>query len=92
MKTRKTETRFMSGNIDLEGEVMDILLENYSREEVYSSMFFEDDIVFSDGFVSAIENGKVPQLDKIYESFEGKIGEEYHHFVLNDKCYVVYFK
>ena len=82
----------MIGNIDLDSEIVSILLENYSREEVYASVFFDDDIIYSDRFIHAIEAGLVPRLDKIEEAFEGKLNEEYHHFVKDNKCYVVYFK
>ena len=92
MKTRKVNTRFMDGNIDVEGAIFDALLDKYSREEVFASMLCDDNIIYSDGFVSAIERGLVPCLDRIQEAFDSKIDEEYHHFIIEDKCYVIYFK
>ena len=91
MKTRKIETRFMIGNLDVDGEIFSTLCENYTQSEIFNSLLGSEDVVYSDGFVRAIENGLVPCLDTICESCLPKKDAEYHHFINNDVCYVAYF-
>ena len=92
MKTRNTKTRFMNGNIDVDGEVFDILSSEFGMAAVCECEIDFDDAIYSDGFVHAIENGLVPQIDTISKSFESKKEGEYHHLIYNDECYVIYFK
>lgn len=91
MKTLKISTRFMNGNLDVENVIFDILCDNYSKKEVFESIFGNDDIIYSDGFILAIENGLIPDITRVEESFETKKIGEYHHIILNDKCFSVYF-
>ncbi len=92
MKTRKTTTRFMNGNIDVDGEILDILTAEYGMAVAMECEINFDDAIYSDGFVHAIESGLIPQIDTISKSFERKKEGEYHHLIYNDECYVIYFK
>ena len=92
MKTRTTTTRFMNGNIDVDGEIMDILTAEFGMAAVMESEIDFSDAIYSDGFVNAIESGLIPQIDTISKSFESKKEGEYHHVIYNDECYVIYFK
>lgn len=91
MKTRKIETRFMNGNLDVEGVIVDILVDKYGCNEAYSSVF-SDDTIYSDGFVNAIEAGKTPILGTEQEAFKRTNDNEYHHFSQDDVCYTIYFE
>ena len=94
MKTRKQETRFMNGNIDMDGEIMNILINEHGQKAVLMSDFDTDNAIYSDGFIAAIESGKIPMLElhptdshRFYNEFE-----EYHHVIINDECFNLYFK
>ena len=91
MKTRNTTTRFMNGNIDVDGEIMDILAAEYGMAAVMECEIDFSDAIYSDGFIHAIENDLTPQIDTIAKSFENKKEGEYHHVIYNDECYVIYF-
>lgn len=94
MRTRKVETRFMSGNIDVDGVVFDILVNEYGMSEVCSSDFDLDNAIFSDGFIKAIERGMIPTL-KLHPTDSHRLFndlKEYHHVIINNECYNVYFK
>ena len=91
MKTQKIKTRFMSGNIDVEGVISDILCNEYGCGVVYGLGFSFDDAIYSDGFISAIESGLIPNINKIELSFKARKSGEYHHIIINDECYNVYF-
>ncbi len=94
MKTRKTNTRFMHGNIDIDGIVCDILTNEYGHSDFYSSDFDTDNAVYSDGFICAVEERKTPTLEPFptdSHRFHNDL-EEYHHVIINDECYNVYFK
>ena len=85
IKTRKINTRFMNGNIDVDGVIADIINNEFS-------FVCWDHAIFSDGFISAIEDGLIPQINTIELSCKAKSYGEYHHFIYEDECYVVYFK
>jgi len=94
LNTRKQETRFMNGNIDLDAVIFDILVEEHGMKAVIESNFDTDNAIYSDGFIKAIENGLVPCLElnntdshRFTHDFS-----EYHHVIINDECYNVYFK
>ena len=92
MTTRDKQTRFMNGNIDLDGEVLDILVEKYGHGIVYSCGFDFSDALYSDGFVTAIEDDLTPIIDSITPSYIRKSEDEYHHVIFNNECYVMYFE
>ena len=92
MKTRKINTRFMVGNIDVEGVISDIISNEYGCGVVYSSGFSFDDAIYSDGFISAIEKGLIPNIEMIEPSHTVRKSQEYHHMIIDDVCYNVYFK
>lgn len=89
MKTTKVHTRFMDGNKTT--EVFDILSEHYGMNVVCNHKIDYEAAIFSNGFINAIEDGLIPILGSEHESFKQKQDKEYHHFILNDECYVVYF-
>jgi len=89
MNTRKANTRFMNGNIDFEGIIADII----NNEFGYGATFIcWDEAIYSDNFITAIENGLIPQIHTIEFAHSAKKYGEYHHFIYEDECYVVYFK
>ena len=94
IKIRKINTQFMSGNIDLDGCIFDILVENYGQQKVLLSDFDTDKAIYSDGFISAIEKGLIPTLDLFDTDSHRFYNElkEYHHVIIGDRCYNVYFK
>ena len=81
----------MSGNIDLEGVIPDLLVNEFGANEVYTSGYSFDDAIYSDGFIYAVESGLIPDFHSIQESFLPKKDKEYHHVILNDECYIMYF-
>ena len=84
----------MSGNIELDGDILDILFDAHGQKAVLESDFDTDKAIYSNGFISAIEEGKIPML-KLYPTdshrFHNEL-EEYHHVIINDECFNVYFK
>lgn len=84
----------MMGNIDLDGVILDILISEYGQKTVLFSDFDTDNAIYSNGFISAIESGKIPMLElhptdshRFYHE-----DNEYHHVIINDECFNVYFK
>ena len=92
MRTETTDfaTRFMNGKKI--NNIIDILSEDYSMGEIFSCDIDFDEAVFSMGFVAALEEGRMPDLSRIYPSFAPVYDGEYHHLIYNDECYSVYFK
>lgn len=94
VNTRKASARFMNGNIDLDGVILDILADEYGMSEVCNSEFDPSSAIYSDGFIKAIEEGKTPTLDlhpTDSHRFNNELSE-YHHVIINNECYNVYFK
>ena len=94
MKTVKKQTRFMDGNIDVDGFVFDLLVNEYGLKAVLESEFDTDNAIYSNGFVIAIMSDKVPTLE-LHPTTSHRHSnelEEYHHVIINDECYNVYFK
>lgn len=83
----------MNGNIDLDGDIYQLLIDTYGHEAVLNSKIgTEDDCIYSDGFIRAIESGLIPSLElKDTDSWRFS-SEEYHHVIINDECYNVEFK
>ena len=84
----------MQGNIDCEDLIFDILVQEHGLNEVCCSEFDTDNAIYSDGFIHAIEEGKIPML-KLHPTDSHRFHndlEEYHHVIINDECYNVYFK
>ena len=94
LNVRKKETRFMNGNIDIDGYILDILIEAYGQLSVLSSNFDTDNAIYSDGFIKAIEAGKIPTLELMPTNsyLYHNVLTEYHHVIINDECYNVFFK
>ena len=80
----------MQGNLDAHSDIYNEIRSHYENKVFFESVFAEDDIIYSDGFVHAIEMGLFPELE-IHESFLAKRDQEYHHLIVKDKCYVAYF-
>lgn len=92
MTTRKVDTRFMRGNIDVDGCIFDILVDNFGMSAVCNSTISFDEAIYSDGFICAIEEGKVPTSLEVIENCKKNTSKEYHHVIYNDECYVMYFE
>ena len=94
MKTKKVNTRFMEGNIDVDCIIFDIVCDSIGMQAAMNIDFDFDNAIYSNGFISAINNGLVPDFSSIKKSktTSNNINErEYHHVICNDVCYVVYF-
>lgn len=74
-------------------EVFDILADEYGMGAACSSKIDWCEALFSNGFILAIENNMIPVLgtEKVSD-YTNRNGEEFHHFLYNDECYVIYFK
>lgn len=82
----------MWGNDDVEGVILDILIQEYDHKRVIFHEIDFSDAIYSNGFISAIERGAIPQIEGIHPSYQRKREGEYHHLIFNDECYCVYFK
>jgi hypothetical protein len=94
IRTQKAATRFMTGNIDVDGVIFDILVEAHGQKAVLNSNFDTDNAIYSDGFIASIESGLIPELElhsTDSHRFHNEL-KEYHHVIINDNCYNVYFK
>jgi len=92
---KKVETRFMRANKDEETLVFDSLVEENGMSEVCNNKFCYEDALFSNGFVDAFEDGSLPILGseiKAEDWDKRHCGKEYHYAILNDECYVIFFK
>ena len=92
MKIRKIDTRFMKGNIDLDCEIISIMIDKYGMKEVILSDFNFDNAIYSDGFIDAVKVGMIPVLGSETKSHLPKNEKEYHHVIVNNECYVMYFE
>lgn len=94
LNVRKAKTRFMIGNIDLDGDIFNILVDEHGIKKVLDSNFDTDLAIYSNRFISAIEAGKVPMLE-LYPTGSHRFHndlQEYHHVIIGDECFNVYFK
>jgi hypothetical protein len=80
----------MNGNIDLDGEIINILAENHKESFLLSDFDF-DNAIYSDGFINAIESGLIPDFNTLQPTCNAKNDKEYHHLILNNECYIMYF-
>lgn len=92
MKTTKVSTRFMSGNLDVEGVIYDLLIDEYGFVAVIEHDIDFNLAIYSDNFITAIEEGLIPDLNRIEDASAPVMFGEYHHMIFNDECYKVYFK
>ena len=94
IQVRKVKKDFMIGNIDVDNTIYnDVLLQNYSYTELNDNGWMTDDIIYSDGFISAIERGLIPALKKFdtdSHRFYNEL-EEYHHAIIDGVCRNIYF-
>jgi hypothetical protein len=92
MKLAQVNTRFMQGNKDIDGVVADIMIEKYGFQEVIINSGIDfDNAIYSNGFISAIKEGLVPEpkLIEIPSLVKGSV--EFHHVIIGDECYAMYF-
>jgi hypothetical protein len=75
-------------------EVFELMCEEYGMNAMCCETQFDyEEAIFSNGFIHAMENGMMPILGSEREEHERKRNnEEYHHFIHEGECYVVYFK
>ena len=90
METTQINTRFMRANRT--EDVFDFLAEHYSMAEICADEISYSEALFSNGFIHACENGKMPILGSHDDTSCIKGADEYHHLIYDDKCYVVFFK
>jgi hypothetical protein len=90
MKTRKVNTRFMTGNIDVECVIYDIMANTYGMMVICECGIDFEDAIYSDGFIYAIESGLIPELE-IVKNYDKRGDQEYHHLIINDECFRMYF-
>lgn len=89
---RKINTRFMEGNIDDRGVVLDILAEKYGMSVACNSTIDWSSAIYSNGFVKALVDGKTPCIDDFSLNWKKKRRDkEFHHILFNDECYAVFF-
>lgn len=90
MKTLEITTRFMIANKT--DEIFDEMASHYGMDVICSQAVDFEEALFSNGFINAMENDLIPILGSEHLAHEQKSEQEYHHFILNDKCYVIYFE
>jgi hypothetical protein len=89
---QEVKISFMNGNKDLDGLVYDTLCENYSQKDLLKCNINFDDAIYSNGFIDAIINGLVPNLElHSTVSNAGYLQDEYHHIFIGEKCFKMYF-
>jgi hypothetical protein len=90
MEVQKINTRFMQGNKT--EEVFDLLADYYGMAEVCNNEIDFCECIYSDGFIRAIEQDSlIPVLGSHQLNEERKTEQEYHHFIYNENCYIIYF-
>jgi Ran GTPase-activating protein (RanGAP) involved in mRNA processing and transport len=89
----KINTRFMSGN-----KIKNFTLWEFTDMTQIEMMEFPYDLesaIISDNFLKALQENKIPDFTTIKESNTfhnaNSINQEYHHIIINDICYIVYF-
>jgi hypothetical protein len=90
IQTTTVNTRFMNANKS--DDVIDILEDHYGSSELYNGEIDFCEALFSNGFILAMENGLIPVLgthELAHKRING--GQEYHHFIFEDKCYHIFF-
>jgi len=97
VETRRVKKEFMFyGQIDVYGDIQDLVKSTYGKENFYDTLWESDDIVYSENFIAAIERDQIPSL-KLYPNHEARIAcpegfsPEYHHVIINGECYICYF-
>ena len=90
MTTQKVNTRFMDGHKT--SEVFDILVEKFGMIEVVHSPVDFEEAIYSAGFIHAIESGLTPVSLEVIPSHLSKRNAEYHHVIIDNECYVMYFE
>lgn len=94
LDVRKKQTRFMDANVDLDGAIYDMLIEDYGQKAVVLHEFWSQDVLYSNGFIAAVKAGKRPTIE-LHSTDSHRYFhelEEYHHVIIADECYNVYFK
>lgn len=71
--------------------VFDKMVEVHGMGAVCAHVVDYEAASFSDGFIGAVRRGLLPIMGSEELSPATQKGREYHHFLLNDECYVAYF-
>jgi hypothetical protein len=87
----KVNTRFMDANKDNDGFIANLLADEHGMGVVCNHEFDYFDALFSNGFVRAISDGKMPIIGTEAPNHLPKRNTEYHHVIFGEECYVVYF-
>ena len=64
---------------------------HYGMGAMCSDSFDYEEAAFSAGFIHAVKQGRLPILGSEVEFHDGR-AQEYHHAILGDTCYTIYFK
>jgi hypothetical protein len=89
----KCQKSFMVGNKDIDGLVYDVVSNVYSQREIIQSDIDFENAIYSDGYIKAIKDGLTPIL-KLHTTIDnnGYVQKEYHHIIIGDECYKMYFQ
>jgi|JI6StandDraft_1071083.scaffolds.fasta_scaffold541844_1 hypothetical protein len=89
MSRQSIATRFMRATRT--ADVFDALVDEHGMGVVCADEIAYDEALFSNGFLSAVDAGRLPILGSHRPSFESKMDQEYHHMIVGDECFAVYF-
>ncbi len=73
-------------------QMIDILADEYGMGAICNHEIDFAEALYSDGFINAVENGLIPNINDVDDCTSNKKGDkEYHHIIINDKCFIMYF-
>jgi len=79
-----------SMNAHRTSEVFEAMEEHYGMAAMCADEFDYEEAAFSAGFIHAVKQGRIPVLGSHLEFHDGR-AQEYHHAILGDVCYTIYF-
>jgi hypothetical protein len=77
----------MEANLDVEGVIFDILVDKYGQYAISECGYSFDELLMSNGFVSAINQGLTPMMPNMISK-----SMEFHHAIINNECIKMYFE
>jgi hypothetical protein len=82
-------TRFMRATKT--SDVFEALVEEHGMGLVCAHGVDYESALFSEGFMHAIDSGRLPILGTERANSDMKMDQEYHHMIVNGECLVAYF-
>ncbi len=79
-----------SMNAHRTSEVFEAMEAHYGMAAMCADEFDYEEAAFSAGFIHAVKQGRMPVLGSQVEFHDGR-AQEYHHAILGDVCYTIYF-